>query len=384
VTVLSRPLRAMLESALATPTSGDVARDVERLRETLVIVLGRVLDLADVGWEELVAEATTRGGWDQWRSGGLAVASDAATDPAPEVTRDLLAELAEELVARGDVRSEPWEGADRQAAVESPVWAEGRRRREVIFAIESVMVHLANGHAEAVAESADAIASRDDARSFPELPAVLRSCADELRTRPAVSAATRRRMMRALADTPFVAAAADLPVSMPPRPSAEEVIATLRLQPLPVEGGLFRQTWRREEGGAVIGTVTYAALTADADSFSAIHRLTRDEAWHFYLGDPVQMVLLHPDGTVTRPVLGQDLTEGQAPQVVVPAGTWMGAGLVAGGEYALFGNTMAPGFESSCYEGGVREKLLDEYPAAAAEIERLTRPGEPTTMPEGL
>ena len=47
----------------------------------------------------------------------------------------------------------------------------------------------------------------------------------------------------------------------------------LRLEPLPVEGGLFRQTWKREEGGAVVGTVTYAALTADADSFSAIHRL---------------------------------------------------------------------------------------------------------------
>jgi hypothetical protein len=190
--------------------------------------------------------------------------------------------------------------------------------------------------------------------------------------------------MRALADTPFAASASALAVCAPPRPSAEEVIAALRLEPLPVEGGLFRQTWKREEGGTVVGTVTFAALTDEPDSFSAIHRLTRDEVWHFYLGDPVRMVLLHPDGSVTRPVLGQDLRAGQFPQVVVPADTWMGAELIAGGEYALFGNTMAPGFESSCYEGGVREKLLDEYPAAAAEIQRLTRPGEPTTMPEGL
>src|SRR5688572_27469415 len=112
----------MLESALATPTSVDVASDVERLRDTLVVVLRRVLDLGDGGWDALIAEAATHGGWDHWRSGGLAAASDPVGDPTPEVTRDVLAELAEELIARGEVRAEPWEGAERQAAVESPRW----------------------------------------------------------------------------------------------------------------------------------------------------------------------------------------------------------------------------------------------------------------------
>jgi len=131
----------------------------------------------------------------------------------------------------------------------------------------------------------------------------------------------------------------------------------------------------------VIGTATFAAFTDDGDSFSAMHRLASDEIWHFYLGDPVQMVLLHLDGQISMPVLGQDLVIGQSPQLVVPAGTWMGAYLVHGGKYAVFGNTMAPGFQSSSYEGGVREYLQAGWPAAAALIERLTRLDAPTTMP---
>ena len=382
MTELSRPLRMLLEAAVAAPTV-DVRADVGRLRDALTVVLARVLD-RDADWRALVEEATARGAWDVWRSGGLLAASDAAGDPTPEVTRDLLAELAEELLARGEIRAEPWEGGDRQAAVASPLWIEGRRRREVIFAIESAVLHLSRGDADGVADAAASIEARDQAGAFADLPATLHTAAAELRDRPAVSPPTRRRLMRVLQGTPFVASAAELPEWSPPRPSAAATIAALGLEPLPVEGGLFRQTWRRAVDGEVIGTATFAVLTADPESFSAMHRLTRDEIWHFYLGDPVQMVLLHPDGGVTRPVLGQDLAAGQMPQVIVPAGTWMGALLCPGGDYAIFGNTMAPGFESSCYQGGTREDLVPAYPAAAADIERLTRPGEPTTMPEGL
>ena len=59
------------------------------------------------------------------------------------------------------------------------------------------------------------------------------------------------------------------------------------------------------------------------------------------------------------------------------AGTWMGARLLPGGEYALFGNTMAPGFTISDYEGGDLS-LADEYPDAAREIRSLIRAGEST------
>jgi uncharacterized protein len=167
------------------------------------------------------------------------------------------------------------------------------------------------------------------------------------------------------------------------RDEGRSIIDLLRLEPIPVEGGLFRQTWRLEEDGRVLGTAIYGALTDEPDSFSAMHRLSEVEIWHFYVGDPVQLVLLHPDASVERPVLGPDILHGQQPQVIVPVGTWMGGALVAGGVFALFGTTMAPGFTSSSFETGVREELQRQWPDAAPDIERLTRPGAPLHMPQG-
>lgn len=169
------------------------------------------------------------------------------------------------------------------------------------------------------------------------------------------------------------------------RPTAEQLIDKLNLRPLPVEGGLFAQTWRgivqaQQAGAKPAGTATYAMLTDHSDSFSAMHRLPTDEIWHFYLGDPIDMLCLEPDRQVRRVTLGQDVLAGQLVQAIVPAGTWMGARLAAGGRYALFGNTMAPGFTEGDYEGATAQ-LAKDYPEAAAEILALIRPGHPTRMP---
>ena len=172
-----------------------------------------------------------------------------------------------------------------------------------------------------------------------------------------------------------------------PRPTVTQIVELLGLEPLPVEGGLFVQTWRSSAGDnheVVIGTATLAAFTDDPDSFSAMHRLPVDEMWHFYLGDPVDLVLLHHDGGVSMPRLGHDIAAGELLQLVVPAGTWMGGALAPEGEWAVFGNTMAPGFRSEMYEGGDAALLIEEWPGATDQITRLTRPGHPTTMPPGL
>lgn len=168
-----------------------------------------------------------------------------------------------------------------------------------------------------------------------------------------------------------------------PTNEASRIIEMLRLQVLPVEGILFRQTWRLDDGDRVVGTAIYGAMTDDPDSFSAMHRLTDTEIWHFYAGDPVQVLLLHPDGTHSTPRLGSDVLAGEVPQLVVPAGTWMGGRLAPGGRFALFGNTMAPGFTSASFENGDRASLCNGWPAASARITELTRPGSPTRMPDG-
>ena len=173
------------------------------------------------------------------------------------------------------------------------------------------------------------------------------------------------------------------------RPTASQLIEHLELKPLPVEGGLFRQSWRSSTRVEVhgqthpAGTAIYALLTDAPDSFSAMHRLRADEVWHFYLGDAIGMLLLHPDGRVERVVLGADLLGGQVLQMVVPAGCWMGARLLAGGRYGLFGCTSAPGFIETDYEGG-DARLANQYPQAAGEIAALLREGAPLSMPTAL
>ncbi|WP_328502461.1 cupin domain-containing protein [Streptomyces sp. NBC_00457] len=156
----------------------------------------------------------------------------------------------------------------------------------------------------------------------------------------------------------------------------EDLIAHYGLQPIPREGGLFRQTWAGPEraDGRPVGTAIVALLTAAPDDFSALHRLPTDEIWHFYLGDPLQLLLLAPDGTSRTVVLGPDVLGGQHLQFTVPAGTWMGARVAAGGAWALFGCTMAPGFTYQDYEHGDVADLTARYPAEAARIVELCRP----------
>lgn len=174
--------------------------------------------------------------------------------------------------------------------------------------------------------------------------------------------------------------------------TAEQLIAHLKLEPLPVEGGYFRQTYRSEETiprGALpmryptdrtMGTAIYYLLTADPDSFSALHRLPTDEIYHFYLGDPVEMLLLHPEGRGEQIVLGPDVFGGQRVQFVAPRGVWQGSRLIPGGRFALLGTTMAPGFDESDYTGGECEELVRSYPEQAELIRQLTRPGSARRM----
>ncbi len=149
-------------------------------------------------------------------------------------------------------------------------------------------------------------------------------------------------------------------------PTADEIKTALLLKPHPIEGGYFRETYRSaaEVPGAILppsyaadaprsfGTAIYYLLTPD--TFSELHTLPTEEVFHFYLGGPVRMWQLFPDGRARQVVLGTDILAGQEPQVVVPAGVWQGSYLEPGAEYALLGATMAPGFDFANYVSGER------------------------------
>ena len=160
------------------------------------------------------------------------------------------------------------------------------------------------------------------------------------------------------------------------------MIQQLGLAPLPGEGGYYAETYRsieawtgQPDGPRWLSTAIYYLLTDDPDSFSAMHRLKGVEVYHFYLGDPVEMLLLDPSGGARQLILGQDLAAGQRVQFAVPGGTWQGSRLLPGGRFALMGTTMAPGFDPRDNEFGHPGHLARLYPAWSAQIRGLTRPG---------
>ncbi|MFF8843606.1 cupin domain-containing protein [Streptomyces sp. NPDC015127] len=160
-----------------------------------------------------------------------------------------------------------------------------------------------------------------------------------------------------------------------------ELTALYGLERLAVEGGLFRRTWAGppDATGRPAGSAIIVLLTADDDGFSAMHRLPADEVWHFYGGDPLELLLLAPGGGSRVELMAAPGSGGRV-QTVVPAGTWMGARVAPGGAWSLCGTTMAPGFVASDYEGGDAGELVGRYPQEADRIRALCRPHAPLRM----
>lgn len=161
------------------------------------------------------------------------------------------------------------------------------------------------------------------------------------------------------------------------------IIKELGLQPLPGEGGYYRETYRSGTQVPIpskngeksvtrhLGTAIYYFVTPR--EFSALHRLTSDEVFHFYGGDPVEMLQISETGEAKSIILGPDVLAGHQPQVTVPAGTWQGTRLVKGGKYALLGTTVFPAFEFADFELGKRADLTARFPELAKQIKRFTR-----------
>ncbi|HEX4636962.1 MAG TPA: cupin domain-containing protein [Rhizomicrobium sp.] len=123
---------------------------------------------------------------------------------------------------------------------------------------------------------------------------------------------------------------------------ADRLIALLDLKPHP-EGGYFRETFRDSAGagGRAHSTAIYFLLKAG--EMSRWHRVDAAEVWHFYRGAPLELAI----GKDVY-VLGANVDEAQAPQVVVPANAWQSAKSL--GDYTLVGCTVAPGFEFAKFE----------------------------------
>jgi predicted cupin superfamily sugar epimerase len=159
--------------------------------------------------------------------------------------------------------------------------------------------------------------------------------------------------------------------------ATDDLKRLLGLEPHPLEGGYYRRTYTSvgnvdlARGPRSLGTAIYYLL--EPGTFSEMHMLVSDEIFHFYLGDPVEMLQLHPDGGSAVFTLGPDLAAGQHVQLVVPAGVWQGTRLIGDGKLALLGCTVTPGFDFADYHSATADELIEKWPKEASRIRALTR-----------
>ncbi len=147
---------------------------------------------------------------------------------------------------------------------------------------------------------------------------------------------------------------------------AEYIIKKLALKPHP-EGGYYREIYRSEEkinslalpkrygGDRNFSTSIYYLLKEG--EYSRLHRLKSDEIYHFYLGASVEIFLVYPKGKIETKILGNNLEEGEYPQIIVPKNVWQGLRLVGNGLFSLMGTTVSPGFDYNDFELGDEKKL---------------------------
>jgi uncharacterized protein len=165
------------------------------------------------------------------------------------------------------------------------------------------------------------------------------------------------------------------------RPSDDEIKRILGLEPHPTCGFtslsyLSRHRIANEalpagyRGTHTLASALYFLVTPERQM--KLHRLRSDQIYHHYLGDPLEVVLLLPDGSGALALVGSDLAAGMRPQLLIPGGAWHVSRLKAGGSYALLGTTEFPGFDPSDLEIGDVAALMRAYPDFRAEIAAFT------------
>ena len=164
---------------------------------------------------------------------------------------------------------------------------------------------------------------------------------------------------------------------------AATIIKTLDMQILPDEGGYFSIKYRSEDNipagvlehagpRCLYGTIYYLETK---DQFSAMHQLPIDEVYYFHMGDPLEMLILNPDGKSEVRYLGLDILGNEEPQIRVPKNAIHGSRPITTGDqgFSLISTSMSPGFEDRDPVFPSQKELTQDYPDFSTLIHSLTR-----------
>ena len=104
------------------------------------------------------------------------------------------------------------------------------------------------------------------------------------------------------------------------RLTAVEILNLLKLEPN-ATCGLVRLTFVSAQSVAAgvlpppfaaarpVGSALYFMVTPGAPV--RLHRIRNDQLYHYYLGEPIEVFMLHADGGTERVIVGPDLRNGQ-------------------------------------------------------------------------
>jgi predicted cupin superfamily sugar epimerase len=135
------------------------------------------------------------------------------------------------------------------------------------------------------------------------------------------------------------------------------------VSPMPIPAGALPAPF---ETGRPLGSALIFQVTPDAHV--SLHRIRNDQFYHYYLGDPVEVIMLKTDGSVDRAICGPDIKSGHALQLFIPGDTFHTARVAGARQWFLGASTEWPGVEPADVEPGDLEALCAKYPSAAADL----------------
>jgi predicted cupin superfamily sugar epimerase len=172
---------------------------------------------------------------------------------------------------------------------------------------------------------------------------------------------------------------------MPDDVAADEIRTLLKLEPN-ATCGFVRETFKSElmiapgglpapfEDGRPLGTALYFMVTPEAPV--KLHRIKNEQLYHYYLGDPIEVLLLRENGDSELLVVGPNIIGGHMLQLYIPGNTFHTARVTGKRRWFLGASTEWPGVvqRDRDVELGDADQLAAKYPEAAADIRKFPVP----------
>jgi uncharacterized protein len=121
--------------------------------------------------------------------------------------------------------------------------------------------------------------------------------------------------------------------------------------------------------GQPLGSALYVLVTPGAPM--RLHRMRNEQLDHYYLGDPLEVFLLHGDGSSERVVVGPDIRGGERLQLRIPGNTFHTARVIGRRRWFLGGSTEWPGVVPADVELGNVDELAGNYAEVAADLRAI-------------